>query len=104
MYRSEHPNPQFRRENWRNLNGTWQFDFDFGACGRDRRFYENPVLTKKIEVPFCPESRLSGIGYTDFMPAVWYRRGFSLSASELNGRVLLHFEVGGQAVLGRQAL
>ncbi len=91
MYRSEHPNPQFRRENWRNLNGTWQFDFDFGASGRDRRFYENPVLTKKIEVPFCPESRLSGIGYTDFMPAVWYRRGFSLSASELNGRVLLHF-------------
>ena len=50
--------PQFRRENWRNLNGTWQFDFDFGASGRDRRFYENPVLTKKIEVPFCPESRL----------------------------------------------
>jgi len=29
-------------------------------------------LDRKITVPFCPESELSGIVYMDFMPAVWY--------------------------------
>lgn len=27
-----------------------------------------------ILVPFYPESKLSGIGFEDFMKAVWYRR------------------------------
>ena len=91
MFRAEHPNPQFYRESWRNLNGTWDFEFDFGASGRDRRLYQAEALSQKIEVPFCPESSLSGIGYKDFIPAVWYRRNFSLSENELAGRVLLHF-------------
>ena len=34
--RPEHPNPQFRREQWYNLNGTWDFKFDFGVSGIDR--------------------------------------------------------------------
>ncbi|MDD4592499.1 MAG: hypothetical protein PHG06_19040, partial [Parabacteroides sp.] len=25
----EHPNPQFYRDNWLNLNGRWGFSFDF---------------------------------------------------------------------------
>ena len=91
MFRKEHPNPQYKRAAWRNLNGTWEFEFDFGASGRDRRMYENGSFTKTIEVPFCPESALSGIGYTDFIPAVWYRRSFELSERELFGRVLLRF-------------
>ncbi len=91
MLRPEHPNPQYKRATWRNLNGTWEFEFDLGASGKDRRLYEQAAFSKTIEVPFCPESSLSGIGYTDFMPAVWYRRGFSLSGGELAGRVLLHF-------------
>ncbi len=28
--RHEHPNPQFERANWLNLNGEWDFEFDFG--------------------------------------------------------------------------
>ena len=91
MYRAEHPNPQCKRENWRNLNGTWEFDFDFGKSGKDRRLFEGGELTRTIEVPFCPEAPLSGIGYRDFIPAVWYRRTFSLNDAERAGRVLLHF-------------
>ena len=91
MYRAEHPNPQYKRESWRNLNGTWEFEFDFGASGKERRLYEAASFSKKIEVPFCPESSLSGIGYTDFIPAVWYRRTLTLSENELSGRVILHF-------------
>jgi beta-galactosidase/beta-glucuronidase len=89
--RQEHPNPQYKRAAWRNLNGTWEFEFDFGASGKERRMYENGTFTKTIEVPFCPESSLSGIGYKDFMAAVWYRRSFALTEGELGGRVLLHF-------------
>jgi beta-galactosidase/beta-glucuronidase len=46
---------------------------------------------RKILVPFCPESSLSGIGEKDFMPCVWYRRRFALPESWRGMRVLLHF-------------
>ena len=39
--RPEHPFPQMERENWLNLNGEWDFAFDFGKSGRDREFYKN---------------------------------------------------------------
>lgn len=42
-------------------------------------------------MPFPPESELSGVGNTDFMPAVWYRREVDLPSSYFEGRVLLHF-------------
>ena len=95
MYRTEHPRPQFRRDTWKNLNGTWAFYIDRGVSGRDRKIYtaETPaeVFDKTIEVPFCPESALSGIRDTDFMNAVWYRRTVTVSDSDLCGRVILHF-------------
>ena len=79
--RPEHPRPQFFRDRWINLNGTWDFAFDFGGSGEERGLHENPeALDQSIVVPFCPESTLSGIGYTDFIPAVWYHRTFDLPA------------------------
>lgn len=91
MRRHEHPNPQFVREDWINLNGAWDFDFDFGRSAIDRRFYQNGEFTRKIEVPFCPESSLSGIEYKDFMPAVIYRRTFDMPENWDNGRTFIHF-------------
>ena len=62
--RSEYPRPAFRRSEWINLNGEWEF-----ATGHTPK-YDHTIL-----VPFCPESRLSGIGE---LPGdvVWYRRLF----------------------------
>lgn len=76
MYREEYPRPQFCRAKWENLNGEWDFYIDTGRSGRERKLYlpENYVFDKKINVPFCPESKLSGIENVDFMDAVWYRR------------------------------
>ena len=89
--RIEYPRPQFVRESYINLNGEWDFEFDFGVSGKARKMYEPEAqFTKKIIVPFCPESELSGIGYKDFMNAVWYRRKVELTKGE--GRTLLHFE------------
>ena len=87
--RPEHPNPQFERENWTNLNGEWEFEFDFGVSGRDRKFYERTSLNSKIIVPFCPESVLSGIGNTDFLNCVWYLK--KVKIKNTNKRVILHF-------------
>ena len=93
--RSEHPRPQFVRENWMNLNGQWEFQFDFGNSGMARKLYLNKNFAHgqigSITVPFCPESRLSGVGHTDFIPALWYRRSVLLTQEQLAGRVLLHF-------------
>ncbi len=89
--RAEHPRPQFQRDNWQSLNGVWDFDFDFGLSGRERGWSQAPALTQQITVPFCPESRLSGIGHTDFIPAVWYRRRLDVPAAWQPGRVWLHF-------------
>ncbi len=89
--RSEYPRPQMVRPDWINLNGVWQFEMDPGASGRDRGLPEADRLQGEIIVPFCPESRLSGIGHTDFIPAVWYRREFRVPAGWAGKRVLAHF-------------
>ena len=88
--RPEYPRPQLFRPQWMNLNGQWQFEMDPGASGRARGLIERP-LKGTITVPFCPESELSGVHCTDFMPAVWYRRTFALPDEAAAQRVLLHF-------------
>ncbi len=89
--RPEHPRPDFLRDNWLNLNGTWQFEIDTKADGEERGLTSGKDLAQKITVPFCPESKLSGIGNRDFMTHVWYRRTFDLPAAMVGKRVLLHF-------------
>lgn len=83
---AEHPNPQFERKNWVNLNEKWKFELDRGVSGRDRRFYEREHLDSKITVPFCPESVLSGIGNTDYLNCVWYLKRVKIK--NCNKRVL----------------
>ena len=93
--RPEYPRPTLVRgdESWINLNGTWEFAFDFGNSGRDRKMWEAPKYEREIVVPFVPESKLSGIEYVDFIPAVWYRRTVTLPEGWCRkcGRVLIHF-------------
>ena len=73
--RPEHPRPDLRRPDdwWLNLNGTWQFEIDKSVSGEARGYATGRDLAGEINVPFCPESRLSGVGDTDFLNSVWYR-------------------------------
>ncbi|SEM70731.1 glycoside hydrolase family 2 protein [Lihuaxuella thermophila] len=89
--RKEYPRPQFVRDPWLNLNGEWEFAFDDGKIGLRDKWYRQYDFPLKIQVPFCYQSKLSGIGDPGFHDVVWYRRTFSLPESFLGKRVLLHF-------------
>ncbi len=89
--RPEYPRPQMVREDWINLNGSWEFEMDFGKSGKERELFLKDKLKSTILVPFCPESKLSGIEYIDFIPAVWYRRSFIIPDDWAGSKVLIHF-------------
>ena len=82
-WEKEHPRPQLRRESWLSLCGHWQL-----SVLRDDG--ETPV--GPVQVPFPPESRLSGVQRTLAPGERWrYCRAFSLPDGFDRGRVLLHF-------------
>ena len=89
--RPEHPRPQLVRRDWRCLHGRWQFEIDQGDSGLDRGLLTRP-LQGSIIVPFCPESKLSGVANTDYLNAVWYRRDVMIPAAWKGRRILLHFQ------------
>jgi beta-galactosidase/beta-glucuronidase len=89
--RPEYPRPQFVRNDWICLNGEWQFEIDQGDSGL-KRGLKDSELSQKIVVPFCPESELSGIGHTDFIHAVWYRREIEIPGEWAGRNVHLHFQ------------
>ena len=62
--RPEYPRPRLRRDSWLNLNGLWEF-----GAGDTARF------DRRITVPFCPESPLSGVN-EHAGDVIWYRRRF----------------------------
>ena len=85
-----HPRPQMRRDSYVNLNGKWDFAVSQGPA---------PVYNRKILVPFCPESPLSGIH--EHFPegaALCYRRSFTLPEGFQKGRVLLHIGAADQVL------
>lgn len=89
--RSEYPRPQFVRGDWLCLNGEWQFEIDASDSGLERGLKERN-LSGKIVVPFCVESKLSGIEDHNYHNAVWYRRQVTIPREWGNKRVLLHFQ------------
>jgi beta-galactosidase/beta-glucuronidase len=89
--RPEYPRPQFFRADWINLNGTWTYTFDFGKSGVQRGFELSQGFASNINVPFCPESALSGVGYTDFIEAMWYQRFITIPLNWQEKRILVHF-------------
>ena len=88
--RPEHPRPDAVRAEWLNLNGEWDFEIDNALVGVEKNYFSRSSLKDKIIVPFCPESRLSGVAHTDFMNAVWYRRNIEIPEAWQGKRILLH--------------
>ena len=89
--RKEHPRPIFYRKDWLNLNGKWSCEFSKDIKGFSNTKLNKKQFSKKIIVPFCPESKLSGIGHTDFIQEMYYQRSFSIPKSWKNKKIILHF-------------
>ncbi|MET6997763.1 glycoside hydrolase family 2 protein [Chitinophaga defluvii] len=82
----EYPRPQLVRENWKNLNGLW--NYAIVAKGQS----QPAAYQGKILVPFAIESALSGVGKTVGKDStLWYHTTFTLSAATKGKQVLLHF-------------
>ena len=88
----EYPRPQFKRNNWYNLNGKWNFLFDDENIGEKSGYYTNFPCENIINVPFTYETKLSGIGDESVHSTVWYNRKFILSADDVKEGILLYFE------------
>jgi beta-galactosidase/beta-glucuronidase len=86
MNRPEYQRPQFERNQWLNLNGTWQFDF---TDNLEEQFPQ--VLTQTIEVPYVFQSQQSGIAIKTFHDSVWYQRKLEIPEKWQDKRLILHF-------------
>ena len=89
--RKEHPRPIFYRKDWLNLNGKWSCEFSKDIKGFSKTKLNKKQFSKKIIVPFCPESKLSGIGHTDFIQEMYYQKSFAIPKLWKNKKILLHF-------------
>ena len=89
--RAEYPRPQFERSEWVNLNGEWTYEFDLANTGFERRLFENKGFGSKIIVPFCPESKLSGVEHKDIITGIWYHRTIQAPAAWSDKKIMLHF-------------
>ena len=89
--RKEHPRPIFYRKDWINLNGQWSCEFSKDIKGFSKTKLNKKKFRKKINVPFCPESKLSGIGHTDFIQEMYYQKLFKIPETWKNKKILLHF-------------
>ena len=89
--RAEYPRPQFQRTDWSNLNGDWTYQFDFVGSGLEKGYPESKGFNGHITVPFCPESKLSGVEYKDFINNIWYQRDIKMPELWKGRNVRLNF-------------
>ena len=83
----EHPRPDFQRENWTNLNGTWEFQFDSLNSGLEQGWYNRPMFQDKITVPFPWGSQLSGV--SNLADIAWYSRRLDIPVEWSGKRTFL---------------
>ncbi|MCR5415285.1 MAG: glycoside hydrolase family 2 [Pseudobutyrivibrio sp.] len=81
----EYPRPQLQRKSYINLNGRWQYRI---IDSQGQVSFKGP-----IEVPFSPESKLSGTENHVLKPeeTLEYTRVFALEKVKKHKRLLLHF-------------
>lgn len=82
---AEYPRPQFVRNSYINLNGSWKCEFSKSS--------ELPSDFKTdITVPFSPETPVSGVGRvlepTEYLH---YEKRFNIPSDFNKGRVFIHF-------------
>jgi beta-galactosidase/beta-glucuronidase len=86
------PRPNMYRERWMSLNGEWEFAFDDADAGLDEGWFEpGRTFDRLIRVPFCYQSKRSGIGDPEPHEVVWYRKNVKVPDLAPNEHVWIHF-------------
>ena len=92
-YIKDYPRPQFVRKAWQNLNGEWNFVFDDNDEGETKKYFLNFPKSRKINVPFTYETKLSGIEDESIHYVVWYNRKINISKELFcDKKAILNFE------------
>ena len=88
-----YPRPNFKRDSYLCLNGEWKLS----VSNKDGKRTE----LGKINVPFAPETRLSGV-FRDKCECekYYYEREVEFAPDFNRGRVLLHFGAVGPGLQG----
>ncbi|MBH0231350.1 glycoside hydrolase family 2 protein [Halobacillus yeomjeoni] len=88
---TSYPRPQFRRDTWIDLNGTWLFQFDDEDKGEQEEWFKGGCLTEEIQVPYVYQSEKSEVEEESFHHRiVWYEKNFEWEPTD--NEMYLHFE------------
>ncbi|OYP35032.1 sulfatase-like hydrolase/transferase [Rhodopirellula sp. MGV] len=86
---AQYPRPQMKRDQWKNLNGMWDYAVTASGSAKPDTF------DGEILVPFAIEAPLSGVGKRLAEDeALWYHTSFDLSdlKRDSDSPIRLHFE------------
>jgi len=82
----EYPRPQMVRNEWKNLNGLWDYSITPVSAAKPTSYQG------KILVPYAIESALSGVKKSIGKDSIlWYRTSFVLPSTMKGKNILLHF-------------
>jgi beta-galactosidase/beta-glucuronidase len=82
----EYPRPQMVREEWKSLNGLWEYAVVQLSDTKPMK-YQGRIL-----VPFSIESALSGVNRNVGKDSLlWYKTSFSIPSTMKGKNILLHF-------------
>jgi len=83
----EYPRPQMVRNDWKNLNGLWDYAITEKDAGKPKKWQG------RILVPYPVESALSGVKtkMTDSL-AIWYQTTFAIPSDWKEKQIMLNFE------------
>ncbi|APS37754.1 MULTISPECIES: glycoside hydrolase family 2 protein [Salegentibacter] len=82
----EYPRPIMKREQWKNLNGLWDYSIT------DKNSAPSKINDGEILVPFAVESSLSGVmKRVEPSQVLWYKRNFTIPTEWDGQRINLNF-------------
>lgn len=90
-YIKGHPNPQFTRDNFLLLDGSWDFAFDSEKKINKNNMLDDSSYDRTIKVPYSYQYEKSTIGIKDRVDHLAYRKVFSFKKRD-DKRVILHFD------------